>query len=112
MSQCEAHRKEIQVNMLKYAIVHQRLQIREQISVFVLPASNTSTEWSCMVKSSVRLLHLLGVCVKSVHTYLHVLSSWRNQVPGSLPFLSMYASKVLQCSGSTVMYVQLGEQDL
>jgi len=40
--------------------------------------------------------YFVGECVKRNNTYLHVLSSWRNQVPGSLPFLSMYARRVLQ----------------
>ena len=55
------------------------------------------------------VLYFVGECVKRNNTYLHVLSSWRNQVPGSLPFFSMYARRVLQGSGSTAMCVNQGQ---
>jgi len=53
--------------------------------------------------------YFVGECVKRNNTYLHVLSSWRNQVPGSLPFLSMYARRVLQGSGNKAMCVKQGQ---
>jgi len=41
------------------------------------------------------LFQILTTKSKNMATYLHVLSSWRNQVLGNLPVLSMYASSVL-----------------
>ena len=55
------------------------------------------------------VLYFVGECVKRNNTYLHVLSSWKNQVPGSLPFFSMYARRVLQGSGSAAMCVNKGQ---
>ena len=55
------------------------------------------------------VFYFVGECVKRNNTYLHVLSSWRNQVPGSLPFFSMYARRVLQGSGNTAMCVNKGQ---
>ena len=43
------------------------------------------------------LFQVLTTKSNNMATYLNVLSSWRNQVLGNLPFLSMYASSVLYC---------------
>ena len=64
--------------------------------LFLFSGSNRSKEWWCTDWSIMTWFYFVGECVKRNNTYLHVLSSWRNQVPGSLPFLSMYARRVLQ----------------
>ena len=74
--------QEVQVDVLENATIYQRLQVRHQVTVLVFPVTKAMTR-----------AHVLNLCdwkhTQSKGTYLHVLSSWRNQVLGNFPFLSM-----------------------
>ena len=77
--------------------------------LFSLQVTQAQSGDACFFKSMVHLMYFVGMCVKSIYTCLHVLSSWRNQVPGILSFFSMYARRVLQGSGNKAMCVKQGQ---